>query len=100
MLFPLIMISSELAARAVVQACVCEEGKVPSTPKYWNGYFGAARLTAFEYWSPLGGARQTSVASAPSVLACDLAFGTSLWEQSLAAVRTAGVEVTPDGVIS
>ncbi|CAE8605755.1 unnamed protein product [Polarella glacialis] len=90
--FRAMLASSERAANTVVAACVCDEGKLPARPMYWNGYFGASRSSAFEYWSPVP-AGSSLVPSRPSDEACDRQLAQQLWDHSMAIFRKAGFDV-------
>lgn len=48
LLFKALLMDADTAARVVVKACLCEEGRAPAPPAYWNGYQGASRLPALE----------------------------------------------------
>merc|ERR1712129_13509 len=98
-LYNTILISPERAATALVQACICEEGAAPAPPQYWNGYRCAAACKTFETWGPFGGAGLSSVPAQPSELARSKPFAGRLWDESIAAVKAAGVNVSSEGVV-
>jgi len=90
--FRVILASPETAAETVVMASSSSDGAPPSTPLYWNGYMGASRSSIFEYWSPRP-ARASLVSSEPSSDACDVELGRRVFEDSIALIRAAGVNV-------
>eukprot|EP00933_Yihiella_yeosuensis_P035416 TRINITY_DN28968_c0_g1_i1.p1 TRINITY_DN28968_c0_g1~~TRINITY_DN28968_c0_g1_i1.p1 ORF type:complete len:325 (-),score=60.85 TRINITY_DN28968_c0_g1_i1:342-1316(-) len=88
--------SCKRAASTVVRICICSEGRVPAEPMHANGYLGAGRFGAFEYWSPWSAADRI-ILSAPSEESADSKFGQKLWEESIKAFRDAGVKISDDG---
>jgi len=85
-LLSLVLLSPASAAETLVATCLCEEGRAPSRPRYWNGYIGAGRHVFFEYWSPLR-AGKTLVPSQPSYDACSDELADKVWRQSAAILR-------------
>jgi len=85
-LLSLLLMSPAAAAETVVASCLCEEGRAPSRPRYWNGYCGAGRHTFFEYWSPLR-AGTMLVPSEPSLDACNNELAEEVWRQSATILR-------------
>lgn len=96
--FSAVMQRPESAAQTLVQACVSEEGSPPAPPQYWNGYYGASLHPFFEGWSPIS-AGESLVPSEPSESARDAEMASRLWDDSLEALRAAGVEVSADGAV-
>lgn len=90
--FSSVLISPKTAASTVVAACTAKEAAAPCRPRYWNGYLGADRSVLLEFWSPFP-AREALVESQPSQDHQDPKLAEQLWEQSLAELRAAGVEV-------
>lgn len=93
-----VLINTATAAKVAVHACTTEEGTPPMATKYWNSYRGSSLCSTFEYWSPCG-ASWNFVLTDPSPAARDPAFQAKLWEESLAALTSAGIVVTPEGRI-
>lgn len=85
-LLSLVLLSPGSAAETAVAACLCEEGRAPSRPRYWNGYRGAGRHALFEYWSPLR-AGAALVPSEPSHDACNDRLAEEVWRQSVTILR-------------
>ncbi|CAJ1343807.1 unnamed protein product [Effrenium voratum] len=91
--FSAVLISPATAASTVVSACISSEGQAPCRPRYWNGYLGADRLRSLEFWSPFA-AREQLVESQVCQDHQSPELVEQLWEQSLAEIRAAGVDVT------
>jgi len=92
LLFKGVLATPETAAQTVVRAAECWDGRPPASPRYWNGYMGAGKLSAFEYWSPWS-ARARLVESEPSLDARDPELARQVWEESIEAISSAGVDI-------
>jgi len=84
--------SPATAATTIVEMCVCQEGAAPAAPLYANGYRGASFLPVCEYWSPCP-ARKNVTAGRPSSDALNTDLAKQLWDESIVALRTAGINV-------
>mmetsp|Transcript_55580 Transcript_55580/g.156459 ORF Transcript_55580/g.156459 Transcript_55580/m.156459 type:complete len:328 (-) Transcript_55580:44-1027(-) len=90
-LFAFIMASPETAARTVLKACLCKEGQ-STAPKYWNGYYGAGRLSLMEYWSPVP-ARDSLIPSEPETSTNNPVIARQFWDRNVGALCVAGIDV-------